>query len=775
MKKKLCCQESELCTSGESLVLITSYSDDCHCLAKIIGDLVFLFAVNNPFAQHLVETTLLAISKFVIGLGSSWETFMHLLCLSMELTIDTTLSSSCKASALAKQLSNYGSSIPNWLLMSRPEIPKWKIVTAIIQVLRNILKYLKQDCDGKTMKTYLDSVCSLLLNVSWDFLSEIIVDCDAEALRGSDKDVSLHSKLVHPREMEMLCGNLLQFLCSFVDQIDHVDDVLRPSGDICQINDLVLELIDRCYIQLQSFNSFSIFQYSRHKILMLMVKPSFQRYFKDTTWIHLIHKYFDDLLLQPLSGGKPDENSSVEDSPFCSSISEPGKLYMMSRHLQRLAIFIFLKFSLNLVSSKENSNKQCTHENLKLCLISDTSLDSEQCAKCQGLSELQKWLQGHLPADVFLQNKLPSDQCVRFTQSFLQLYMHEDDILFEMLLQFFRLPFYAKHQFTENESFMPKNRQFFVASHLFNPLHLFHLFLAEILYDHQVLLDYLISGDTGSRCAEYLLRSLRLVCDSWDLFLEFPGLEEGSSGSNSKRQKVLVDNSAHQEAVSPANIDARISCSIKQDYSTRRIPFLAARNCLNSLRISIESLNQKNLFPYNPQVLLRRLRSSVVRATSVGTFKKIFPWREMNGGSASRNSISGSQYSSPTEVGCQPRRPPCPSCHAVVPVSQLRLRHHSVQAPGSKARTLNLHDVFLFLIIFHFRFFFQISVSDYIYPYYSDRSHGRDITTIYIKLVHFPPPQTCTFGLHSALSEKTLFHENRLISHESWQYLPAIS
>ncbi|XP_073065235.1 uncharacterized protein [Primulina eburnea] len=610
-------EELDLSNSGDS------YLDNRHCLAKIIGDLVFLLAVNNPYAQHLVGNTLLASSKFVIASGSSWKIFMHLLCFFLELTISSTLSSSRKASALPTKISNYGLSIPNWLLTSKPESAKWYVVTAIIRVLRNILKYLKQDGGGKNMKVYLDSVGSLLLNVSWDFLSEIIVDCNAEALRGSDKDVSLHSKLVHPREMEMLCGNLLQFLCSFVDQIDEVDDGVRPSAHICQINDLVLKLVDCCHDKLQNLNHISILQYSRHKILMLMVKLSSQRYsqryVKDIIWIHLIHKYFEDLLFQPLSGGKPDETSSVEDSPFCSSISEPGKLDMLSHHLQRLATFVFLKFSLNLVSSKENSDKQCTHEDLRLCLTSDRSLDSEYCAKCQGLSDLQKWLQVHVPADTFMYNKLHFDRYVRFTRSFLQLYIHEDDILFQMLLQFFCLPFNPKHQFTESEALLTvKNHKFFLASLLFNPLHLFHLFLAEILYDHQVLLDYLISGDTGSSCAEYLLRSLRLVCDSWDLFLEFPGVEEGLSRSNSKRQKVLVDSSALQEAVSPANIDAQISGSIKQEHNKHRLPFLAARDCLISLRISIESLNQRNLFPYNPQVLLRRLFQ----------FEELCAWRD---------------------------------------------------------------------------------------------------------------------------------------------------
>lgn len=182
---------------------------------------------------------------------------------------------------------------------------------------------------------------------------------------------------------------------------------------------------------------------------MLIVKLSSQRYVKDTIWIHLIHKYFDDLLLQPLSGGKPDETSAVEDSPFCSSISEPGKLDMMSHHLQRLAVFVFLKFSLNLVSSKENSDKQCTREDRRLCLTSDTSLDSEQCAKCQGLSELQKWLQVHVPADIFMYNKLHFDRCVRFTRSFLQLYIHEVCLNFvcEVTLVCVIVPIYASFSF----------------------------------------------------------------------------------------------------------------------------------------------------------------------------------------------------------------------------------------------------------------------------------------------------------------------------------------
>jgi hypothetical protein len=46
----------------------------------------------------------------------------------------------------------------------------------------------------------------------------------------------------------------------------------------------------------------------------------------------------------------------------------------------------------------------------------------------------------------------------------------------------------------------------FRLSTLFNPVRLFCIFLSELHYDHQVLLDYLISKDIGASCAEYLLR-----------------------------------------------------------------------------------------------------------------------------------------------------------------------------------------------------------------------------------------------------------------------------
>ncbi|PKI54338.1 hypothetical protein CRG98_025274 [Punica granatum] len=73
-------------------------------------------------------------------------------------------------------------------------------------------------------------------------------------------------------------------------------------------------------------------------------------------------------------------------------------------------------------------------------------------------------------------------------------------------------------------------------SDVFNPITIFHIFLAEIHYDHQVLLDYLISKDTGISCAQYLLRCLRMILDKFEAFLEFQ-VDDFTEEPSSKRRK----------------------------------------------------------------------------------------------------------------------------------------------------------------------------------------------------------------------------------------------
>ncbi|KAJ8567222.1 hypothetical protein K7X08_019430 [Anisodus acutangulus] len=97
----------------------------------------------------------------------------------------------------------------------------------------------------------------------------------------------------------------------------------------------------------------------------------------------------------------------------------------------------------------------------------------------KALLELHEWLREHLPGDRF-DHDMYSEKCMDFVSSFLQLYMQEDDILFEMLLQMFCLPFYSEKFTNEVALSDDELRQFSLISHLFHPIHFFHLFLAVI-------------------------------------------------------------------------------------------------------------------------------------------------------------------------------------------------------------------------------------------------------------------------------------------------------
>ncbi|KAL0343616.1 UNVERIFIED_CONTAM: hypothetical protein Sangu_1249000, partial [Sesamum angustifolium] len=565
----------------------TSYTDTRHCLAKIIGDLMLLLAVNIQHAQHLVGNTLVAISEFVLASDRSWDDFMHLLCVCLELAFCNSLTSS-ESDALGTRYLDYDLSTISFLKLKLKNA-NWFVVAAIFQVLRNILKYLKQDFDVKVMKTYLDSISSSMLYLPWDTLNKIYLSQNTEAPKDSPKDVLLHREVVQPREATMFFGNLIQFLCSLVGQSSFIEDGDVFSPVICRIINLVPKLTAWCHSELQTTHHDRISHYLRHKTLMLMVKLSSNIHIEQTvlmTWVHLVHKYFEDILMQPISGVKLDQDGLLDGSPFCTSISDPGKQ----------------------IVKEVLVNRKCVCENLKHYWTGKLNLDSQCCSRSKGLVELHKWLQAHIPVDVSANDEFYFERCARFTFSFLRLFMHEDDILFEMLLQLFRLPFYLEHHTIKNEPLAEaKGRPLFIASDLFNPIHLFHLFLAEIHYDHQVLLDYLISKDTGSSCAEYLLRSLRIVCSSWRSFIEFPGVEEGLDQLCPKRQRVLVDSTD----LNDGRISSLEQCNEGRAHGKKgrrnyRLPFVAARDCLVSLRTSINSLNQKNLFPYNPQVLLRR-------------------------------------------------------------------------------------------------------------------------------------------------------------------------
>uniref|UniRef100_F6HRY6 Protein Lines C-terminal domain-containing protein n=1 Tax=Vitis vinifera TaxID=29760 RepID=F6HRY6_VITVI len=115
-----------------------------------------------------------------------------------------------------------------------------------------------------------------------------------------------------------------------------------------------------------------------------------------------------------------------------------------------------------------------------------------------------------------------------------------------------------------------------------------------------------------------LIVCLRKICESWDLFVEFSVTGKFMSQSFRKKRKVFQNGPDSQvEPSSSPIIDVGIpmslekECMRKHNYGhkergSREQPFKEAKECLLSLKNSVENLHQKSLFPYNPQVLLRR-------------------------------------------------------------------------------------------------------------------------------------------------------------------------
>lgn len=156
---------------------------------------------------------------------------------------------------------------------------------------------------------------------------------------------------------------------------------------------------------------------------VLMIRLSFQLHLEYSllvSWLHLIHKYFDDLLVLQMAQLASDQDS-LEGSPFLSSVSPAGMCSMTPSHLQRLALFLFLRCSLCLVSMRDKSAEECHCAHMKLCMVSDL----ECCSRRTGLSELYWWLQGHLPAETFVVCESYYSRCTNFSLSFLRLFIHE--------------------------------------------------------------------------------------------------------------------------------------------------------------------------------------------------------------------------------------------------------------------------------------------------------------------------------------------------------------
>ncbi|CAL5369559.1 unnamed protein product [Camellia sinensis] len=593
---------------------VGSHCDDHNCLTKIIGDLVILLLlIKSQYVQHLAGNVLVAISDYIIASGGNWDEFMQSLCVCLELLISNALLHSLVRASTKALVSKHDSSSVIIALKSKLKNANWSSVACIIRVLRNILKCLKQDIDDQLLKVYLNSISYCLASVPWDSMDEVHVGQNGNALRKSSED-AFHTKAVELESSIVFRGTLVQLFCSLLNQsgwMEAAGGALNKHPVICEISNLIPRLLTWCLCDGDS-NNMCMSVYFRHKMLdgegvymkrrvhymyslmqlqprseavseicnckMLMVRLSFQihlEYSLLVSWLQLMHEYFEDLLMQPMTQLEFDQEDILEGSPFLVSVSDARIHNVTSRHLQRLAVFLFLRCSFSLVGLRDKTADQCGCANLKSCLKSDSSSDLECYSRKKGLSELYGWLQGHLPAEMFIGCKFYSERCTSFSLSFLRLFIHE---------------------FTH--------------------------------HDHQVLLDYLISKDTGAKAAEYLLSSpcvLYVIRGThlWNF---------QQKGKLQMKRKVLVDDSLIEGHLTSSSMKSKgIRLSVGKQCQkdlirgskhcrTTRLPFENAKDCLLSLKKSLQNLHKKSLFPYNPQVLLQRAYPAVFLMVAQNSF-----------------------------------------------------------------------------------------------------------------------------------------------------------
>lgn len=141
------------------------------------------------------------------------------------------------------------------------------------------------------------------------------------------------------------------------------------------------------------------------------------------SWLHVIEKHFQDLLFEPVTEPESDQDDCLKDSPFNET---------SYRHLQRRVIFLYLKCAFSLIGLKDKCEKQCSCGNMN------------SCSK-YGFTALYEWVKKHLPTNILDNHESYDERCKSFTKSFIRLYMHEDDMLFKVLLQLTYAPLEHKN------------------------------------------------------------------------------------------------------------------------------------------------------------------------------------------------------------------------------------------------------------------------------------------------------------------------------------------
>ncbi|XP_073006026.1 uncharacterized protein [Typha latifolia] len=605
---------------------------DCKCLANIISIMVAFMSYDSRYVQHLAGNILFAISNSLINFENIWVEFLQLIWF----TLDAAMSHICGCTSSGSAV---GSITPrDKCLMERYSLTKnmvsgieslsfdtesfvavlqlrsasmsWQMVAGLFRLLRNILKSLKHDY-GELEDRYLHLAVPFLQRMPWNLIGKINV---SEVIRaGSDK--ALDKNNGSSGFKGTLSGAILQLFCSLIEQkgFENVKNALLDEHFMySKLGDLIPELLS-CFCNQLGGDGSCLSIYLRHKMLMLMIRVSSHMRWQSSrlvSWLKFLRQYFQDLLCESISESVVDSGSSLEGSPFLSSIAEGLKVYnSCTRHLQRQAIFLLFKCCFMLARINDVTRQQCSCSKEASSFACESQLCSDCCSHI-GLSEISEWLQKCGQIKKYGDHESSLD----FALSFLDLYMEEDDMLFGMLLELLDAPFLTIHMEDIEKKLAPKETTRDAFSAIFNPVFLFHLFLSLLHFDHLVLVDYLISKDTGVLCAQYLLRCLRVISRSWCIFVNFSISDTAIKEPCYKRQKIFTHDSNFKGNLDPSASAAMVAGIYEPEQKFGSItqtinlqPFQKAKECLLSLKKTLEDLQRKNLFPYNPKPLLRSL------------------------------------------------------------------------------------------------------------------------------------------------------------------------
>ncbi|XP_031400831.1 uncharacterized protein LOC116210864 isoform X2 [Punica granatum] len=583
--------EAKSAPNHESSGEFDLHSEECRCLCDIVCDMMVLLKVDSGHVRHATGKLLLAVSDFVSASmrhrESNWRLFINLLFVCAQLSL-----SNISSHPSTPRHEDPRSQLQSYILLKKPCLQNagCLAVAEITRVLRCIWKNLMQeDCDD-LVQAYLDSLNYFLLKIPLDLLDEIYAGQNGGHKNG-DRSDSL--SMGHSLQLEhVFLGYLVQLLCSVIGQIVPVE---VQSGSfsrhlaLSSISDLVPKLFYWCLCGQEGHANACILVYFRHKLLMLTIRLSIPDDFQCNfgSWLELLHSYLHEFLWDLTAEVHNLSTNSLEGSPFASVVPNKKMHILSIPHIQRQATYLFLRCCFGLFNLQGRIDKQCN------CVApkSGSNLVLNCCNHKKGLKDLSQWLKRNVAAENLCQNK--------------------DDLLFKVLLQMLKLPLNGTRESCEERRFPDMEEDFLLhVSDVFNPITIFHIFLAEIHYDHQVLLDYLISKDTGISCAQYLLRCLRMILDKFEAFLEFQ-VDDFTEEPSSKRRKPSMQ--GRNELADVSSLLPRVK-HLDGDhvngYKNQKIrgqPFEEAKRCLLSLKDSLESLNQKNLFPYNPKALLKRL------------------------------------------------------------------------------------------------------------------------------------------------------------------------